>query len=178
MDENLFKGFFGEDGSASIDYATFSDALSKSGMKLADLNAGEYVSKAKYEKTLGDFTKYKADNDVSKYADYDELKAELESLRAEKAENDILQIVAKSNVDEKFSRFVASEAKALTSDDKPFEKALTEYLKENPQFLKKAQPTKTGVFKIGSNGDLESGKGGAKTTNQKMNDILRKGAKN
>lgn len=173
--EDMFKSFFGEDGSESIDYAKFTDALTKSGMKLADINKGEYVSKAKYDKTLNEYTKYKTDNDVSKYADYETVKAELETLKAEKAENEMLQIIAKKNVDEKFRRFVASETKGLVTKDKNFETVLDEYLKQNPQFVSSPQNDKTkGVFKIGSNGELEKGKsGGEKTTNQKMNNIIR-----
>lgn len=173
--EEMFKSFFGEDGTASIDYATFTDALTKSGMKLADINRGEYVAKAKYEKAVGDYAKYKADNDISRYADYDSIKEELAALKAEKAENEMLQAIAQKNVDEKFRRFVASEVKGLVTDGKKFETALDEYLKQNPQFVTNPKNERTrGVVKIGSSGDLERGKSGAeKTTNEKMNRLLR-----
>lgn len=176
--EDMFKSFFGEDGTASIDYETFNKALSASGMKLADINKGEYVSKAKYDKTVGEYNKYKTDNDVSKYADYESIKAENEQLKAEKAESEMLKVVAGKNVDEKFSRFVVSEVKGLVTDDKTFEVALGEYLKQNPQFVVNPKTEKTkGVIKIGSNGELEKGRGsGEKTTNEKMNNLIR-GAK-
>lgn len=177
MTDEMFKSFFGEDGTESIDYAKFSEALAKSGMKLADINKGEYVSKAKYDKTLGEFTKYKTDNDVSKYADYDDLKAQLETLKTEKAEAEMMKEISKAKVDEKFSKFVLSEVKPLVTDKKDFASCLKEYIEQNPQFVAEDTP-KNQVFKMRSNVSLDGGNGKEKpTTNTKMNNILRGAAK-
>lgn len=175
MDE--LKGLFGEDGTGTIDFATFCAGLEKSGIKLADINKGEYVSKAKYEKTVNDFAKYKTENSADKYADYETMKAENEALKAEKAENAMLEDVAKKSVDERFRRFVMCEAKALVTDKVDFATALDGYLKENPQYIATATaPMKgRGVVRIGTSGELEKGKGGGtKTTNEKMNTIIRR----
>lgn len=173
MTDEMFKSFFGEDGNGSIDYATFTEALNKSGMKLADINKGEYVSKAKYDKTLGEFTKYKADNDVSKYADYEELKAKVAELENEKAEAEMMKEISKAKVDEKFSKFVLSEVKPLVTDKKDFASCLKDYLEQNPQFVVDETQKKT-TFKMRSNTSLEGGNGSGKaTTDTKMNNILR-----
>lgn len=173
MADEMFKSFFGEDGTGSIDYATFNDALTKSGMKLADINKGEYVAKAKYQKALDDFTKYKAENDLSKYADYDELKAKLQALETEKAENEMLKEVSKAKVDDKFGKFVMSEVKQLVTDKKDFATCLKEYLEQNPQFVQDEDDKKS-VFKVRTNPDLQKGDGSQKSsTNTIMNKILR-----
>lgn len=165
MDE--LKELFGEE---SLDYATFEQKLGEKGIKLANLKAGGYIDKAKYDKLAGDFTKYKTDNDVSKYADYDAIKQELETLKAEKAEAELMKDVAAAKVGDKFQKFVLSEVKPLVTDKKDFKACLADYLKDNPQFLEDNQ----GVFKRGSQVILEGGAGGGdKSTNKKMNDILR-----
>lgn len=172
--EELFKGFFGEDGSASIDYSTFVEALNKSGMKLADINRGEYVAKAKYDRAVNEYTQYKAENDPSKYADYDTMKAENEQLKAEKAESAMLKVITGKNVDERFARFVMSEVRAELGEDGDFEKALDDYIKNNPQFLINPKNDKTkNVVKIGSSGELEKGSGRTQNSAEKMNKIIR-----
>lgn len=59
-------------------------------MKLADLSLGGYVDKNKFDDQVRKFNDYKAKNDVSKYADYDALKSELETLKAEKADRELI----------------------------------------------------------------------------------------
>lgn len=159
-------------GDEALNYADFSAKLSEKGIKLANIKAGGYVDKGKYDKLAGEFAKYKTDNDVSKYADYDTIKTELEQLRAEKADAELVKEVAAVNVDVKFQKFVMSEVKPLVTQQKDFKTCLAEYLKANPQFVVNTQ--RQGVFQKGSQAIFE-GKGGepAKTTNAKMNAILR-----
>ena len=168
MDE--LQEIFGE---GTLSYADFSAKLNEKGIKLANIKAGGYVDKGKYDKLAGEFAKYKTDNDVSKYADYDTIKTELEQLKAEKADAELAKEVAAANVDMKFQRFVMSEVKALVTDKKDFKTCLTEYLKENPQFVVNTQ--RQGVFQKGSQPNFDDGdKGsGASSTNKKMNEMLR-----
>ena len=167
MDE--LQELFGE---GTLSYADFSAKLNEHGIKLANIKAGGYVDKGKYDKLAGEFAKYKTDNDVSKYADYDTIKTELEQLKAEKADAELAREVAAANVDAKFQRFVMSEVKALVTDKKDFKACLTEYLKENPQFVVNSQ--RQGVFSKGSQPNFDDGaKGGVQSTNKKMNEILR-----
>ena len=171
MDE--LQELFGEE---SLSYADFTAKLNEHGIKLANIKAGGYVDKGKYDKLAGEYAKYKQENDVSKYADYDTLKAELEKLKAEKEEAEFVAKVAEAKVDAKFQKFVVAEVKPLVSDKKDFKTCLDEYLKENPQFIENVQ--RRGVIRSGSQVSLDEGSGaGAKNINQKMNDFIR-GARN
>lgn len=171
MDE--LQELFGE---GTLSYADFSAKLNEHGIKLANIKAGGYVDKGKYDKLAGEFAKYKTDNDVSKYADYDAIKMELEQLKAEKADAELAKEVAEANVDTKFQRFVVSEVKPLVTEQKDFKTCLAEYLKANPQFVVNTQ--RQGVFQKGSQPNFDDGgAGGAPSTNKKMNEILR-GARN
>lgn len=171
MDE--LQELFGEE---SLSYADFTAKLNEKGIKLANVRAGGYVDKGKYDKLAGEYAKYKQENDVSKYADYDTLKAELEKLKAEKEEAEFVAKVAEAKVDAKFQKFVVAEVKPLVSDKKDFKTCLDEYLKENPQFVENVQ--RRGVIRSGSQVSLDEGSGaGAKNINQKMNDFIR-GARN
>lgn len=159
-------------GENTLSYADFEAKLAEKGIKLANLKAGGYVDKSKYDKLAGEYAKYKTENDVSKYADYDTIKAELEQLKAEKADAELAKQVAEANIDSKFQRFVLSEVKALVTDKKDFKTCLAEYVKANPQFVVNTQ--RQGVFQKGSQPNFDDGaKGGAQSTNKKMNEILR-----
>lgn len=171
MDE--LQELFGEE---SLSYADFTAKLNEKGIKLANIKAGGYVDKGKYDKLAGEYAKYKQENDVSKYADYDTIKEELEKLKAEKEEAEYVAKVAEAKVDAKFQKFVVAEVKPLVSDKKDFKTCLDEYLKENPQFVENVQ--RRGVIRSGSQVSLDEGSGaGAKNINQKMNDFIR-GARN
>lgn len=163
-------------GDGTLSYADFSAKLNEHGIKLANIKAGGYVDKGKYDKLAGEYAKYKQENDVSKYADYDSIKTELETLKAEKADAELAKEVAAANVDAKFQRFVMSEVKPLVTEQKDFKTCLAEYLKVNPQFVVNTQ--RQGVFQKSSQPNFDdSNKGGAPSTNKKMNEILR-GARN
>lgn len=167
MDE--LKALFGDE---SLDYATFEQKLAEAkDIKLVNLKAGGYIDKAKYDKLSGDFEKYKTDNDVSKYADYDSLKSEVEQLRAEKIEAGYMSEAAAAGVDEKFREFVVSKAKTSVTKDKDFKSCLTDYLKENQQFIAQEQPTK--YFSGATSFDVSKGKPTEKTVGQKLNKKFR-----
>ncbi|MBR5202927.1 MAG: hypothetical protein IKW45_06650 [Clostridia bacterium] len=164
------KQFFGEDGNTAITYEQLSKGIAEKGIKLADLSLGEYVSKNKFDEQTRKFNDYKAKNDVSKYADYDTIKAELETLKAEKLDREMLQKLSGKKVREEFQRFVLSEIKSKVNENTPFEKAMDDYLKENAQYL--AQEEKQPFFKS-SSVPLQGGAGENKDTNQKMNALFR-----
>lgn len=167
MDE--LQELFGE---GTLSYADFSAKLNEHGIKLANIKAGGYVDKGKYDKLAGEFAKYKTENDVSKYADYDTIKTELEQLKAEKADAELAKEVEAAGIDSKFQKFVTAEVKALVTEKKDFKTCLGEYVKENPQFVVNLQ--RQNVFQKGSQANFESGeKSSASPTNKKMNEILR-----
>lgn len=149
------RSLFGEE---SLTFSQFLEKLNESGMKLVNIKAGGYVDKNKFDKLQSDFEKYKAENDVSKYADYDALKKEVETLKAEKAEVEFGAEVTAAGVDDKFKKFVLSEVKPLVTEEKDFKTALAEYVKDNAQFLKKEpNPVPNPTFKFGSQGNHEGG---------------------
>lgn len=157
------RELFGEE---SLDFATFEQKLGEKGIKLANIKAGGYVDKNKHEKLVADF---------NKFADYDDIKAENEQLKAEKIDAQYAQEIAGANVDAKFQKFVMAEVKGLVTDKKDFKACLADYLKENPQFVVNAQTRN--VFQRSSQGDMTQGSSTAKTTNQKMNELFRSSRK-
>ena len=91
-----------------------------------------YVVKRDGQKA--DFDKYKAENDISKYADYDDIVKERNLLKAEKEEAALVSEVAAAGVAEPFRKFVLSEVRGNVTEQKPFKQALEEYLKDNEQY--------------------------------------------
>lgn len=166
------KQFFGADGSEAITYDQLVKGIGEKGMKLADLSLGGYVAKDKYDDQTRKFNDYKAKNDTSKYADYDALKAEVEQLRTEKADRELVEKLSGKKVKSEFQKFVLSEIKAQVSEEKPFDKAMDEYLKANPQYLAVEEKGKPTFFKS-SSAPLDNGSGEKKNTNQKMNALFR-----
>ncbi len=174
MDE--LKAIFGDE---SIDYATFEARLAENkDVKLVDLKQGGFVEKYKFDKLSGEynkckdeFEKWKVDNDVSKYADYDSLKAEVEQLRAEKIEAGYMSEAAAQGVDEKFREFVVSKCKGGVTKEKDFKSCLSEYLKENQQFI--AQPQQPTYFRGAAAIDVSKGGASAPSIAQKLNKKFR-----
>lgn len=169
------RQFFGEDGNGSITFEELTKGIASKGMKIADLSGGAYVSREKFDKMSREFTAYKTENDTSKYADYDSIKSELEGLKAEKADRELMNKLSDKKVKPEFAKFVMSEIKANVTDKKDFDKAMEEYLKENPQYIV-VEENKPTFFKS-SSAHLDNGSGDNKGINQRMNALLR-GAKN
>ena len=165
------RQFFGEDGKGSISFEQLSQGLASKGMKLADLSLGGYVAKDKFDDQVRKFNDYKTKNDISKYADYDDMKAELEKLKNEKADNELIGKLSAKNVKPEFRKFVLSEIKGKIDDKTNFDKAMEDYLKENAQYISSEDENKK-FFKSTST-PLEGGAGETKNTNQKMNALFR-----
>lgn len=165
MEFDGLKQFFGEDGNTAITYEQLSKGISEKGIKLADLSLGGYVAKDKFDEQIR-----KSKNEMSKYADYDSLKNELETLKAEKADRELIGKLSEKKVKSEFQKFVLSEVKGKVTDKITFDKALEEYLKENSQYI--ADDEKQTFFK-NSSVPLENGSGESKNINQKMNALFR-----
>ena len=161
------RSVFGEE---SLSYDAFTQKITESGIKLANLGSGAYVGKGKYDKLQADFDKYKNENDVSKFADYESIKQELATLKAQQVESAQLVEISKAGVDEKFAKFVMSEVKGMVTDKKDFSTCLKEFLETNGQYKVVEQK---GFFTKGSTSFNLQGKEGERGVNQKMNDFLR-----
>lgn len=174
MDFDGLKQFFGEDGKTAITYEQLTQGISEKGMKLADLSLGGYIAKDKYDEQMRKFNDFKSKNDISKYADYEDVKAELAALKAEKVDRELMEKLSAKKVKPEFQKFVLSEIKGKVTEQMPFDKAMEEYLKENTQYILTDERQ---TFFKNSSVPLENGGGEIKNTNQKMNALIR-GAKN
>ena len=164
------KALFGE---SSLSYEEFSQKLGEAkDIKLANLKSGNYVDKAKYDKletSVNEWqTKYSAlEESTKEYGDlqtnYDTLKADYDALVTKQEETNKMGLISGANVNPKFAKFVYTEVQSMTSEEKDFQTALSEYLKDNKEFLNTAKGTYV---------DLEKGTI-QKTPNERMNDFIR-----
>ena len=162
------KELFG-DGALTMD--EFTAKLTEKGIKLADISKGGYIAKEKFDRQKAEFEKYKSDNDVSKYADYDEVVKERNLLRAEKEEAALAEKVKAANVSDPFRKFVLSEVRAKVTKENTFDKSLEAYLAANPQYIESQQQNP--IIRIPSQVAGDKGAGGGQTTNAIMNEKLR-----
>lgn len=167
------KSLFGEN---SLSYAEFEEKLGMAGdtIKLVNLKSGNYVDKAKYEKLEKGLNEYQnkyselqkntKDYDTLK-SSYDDITSKYNALVEKQEQAEKMVIINEANVNPKFAKFVYNEVASMTNDDKDFKTALSEYLKDNAQFLKAGQ----GTFV-----NLQNGNGGTKSDNEKFNEQLRR----
>ena len=135
------KSLFGD---GSLSYEEFEQKLGETKeIKLANLESGNYVDKDKYTR----------------------IEKKYNALLTKQDEAEKLAEIDNANVNPKFAKFVYSEVNGLVNDGKDFKTALSEYLKDNAQFLKEGQ----GTFV-----NLQNGNGGTKSDNDKFNEQLRR----
>lgn len=172
MEFEGLKQFFGEDGNTAITYEQLTKGITEKGIKLADLSLGGYIAKEKFDDQIRKFNDYKSKNDVSKYADYDDIKTELETLRNEKADRELMEKLSAKKVKPEFQKFVLAEIKGGLKEGEEFDKAMDTYLKTNSQYVAVEEKGKQPFFKS-SSAPLDNGSGESKNTNQKMNALFR-----
>lgn len=160
-------------GDGSLSYEQFAEKVEGANIKLANLGSGNYVAKKKYDDAESSAEEYrtKYDDLFAKVGDYDKMKADYEDINAkygvllaEKEQAEKMALISEANVLPKFRKFVYSEVQANTNDKTDFSTALTNYLKDNAQFVNGGK----GTFV-----DLQSGIGGQKSDNAKINEQIR-----
>ena len=161
-------------GDSSLSYEEFSQKLGEAkDIKLANLKSGNYVDKAKYDKLESSVnewqTKFSALEESTRgYGDlqttYDKLKSDYDTLIAKQEEATKMGLINSANVNPKFAKFVYTEVQSMTNDKKDFQTALTEYLRDNKEFL---------TQRTGSYVNLEKGQGIQKTEHQIINEKIR-----
>ena len=171
------KSLFGE---SALTYEEFSKKLGEvaDSIELANIKSGHFVSRTKYGEMENKMAKlqqkYNALNDSTQgygelQTSYETLKADFEALKTKQEQADKMALINGANVNPKFARFVMSEVQELVSEDKDFQTALGEYLKDNKEFLNTAK---------GSYVDLEKGVIPPQSPNEKMNSFIRGKLKN
>lgn len=156
-----------------LTYEEFEAKCKENNIKLANLESGEYVDKEKLTRTNTSLNELK-----DKYArlvedtkDYESNKKELNLLKQEKENDNLLSKIHEAKVDNKYAKFVLSEVKGKVDDNNSFDDVLKGYVKENPHFLE----TRSSVYLKGSSSpNLENANGNPQETeNEIMNNIIR-----
>ena len=169
MDEEL-KELFGEN---TLSYDDFVKAVDEKGMKLANLSAGGYVAKTKYDDDVknsiegDDGVNAKLKNITTERDDY---KSKYEALNANYSMLTATNKATGAGIKPEFAEFVASKVLKMTSDTVDFDTALKSFKAKNPQYNSET----TVIKKKNSSVDL----GGKEQTNQNetnqiMNDLIR-----
>ena len=185
MDEEL-KNLFGEN---SLSYDDFSKAIEEKGMKLANLSAGGYIAKSKYDDDLKkaknlDYKKKYEDLEASIQGDdgineklknitseRDDYKSKYEELNSKYSMLDATTKVVKAGIKPEFAKFVASEVLGQVGDTLDFDTALKAYKAKNPQFNSETAVIKR---KVGSSLKLDGRElNNENETNKIMNDLIR-----
>lgn len=179
------KEIFGEN---KLSYEDFTKEVENKGIKLANLSAGGYIAKTKYDE---DIKKAKNLDYKQKYEDLnksiqgddginvklknlenekDDYKSKYEQLNKTYSMLDAENKVKDAKIKPEFAKFVANEVLGQVSDTLDFDTALKTYKAKNPQFNSET----TVVKKVGSQLDL-SGKEAKpeNETNNIMNDLIR-----
>ena len=185
MEEEL-RELFGEN---SLSYDDFSKAVEGKGMKLANLSAGGYIAKSKYDDDVKkaknlDYKKKYEDLEASIQGD-DGINAKLKSITTERddykskyedlnSKYSILEATTKvtnAGIKPEFAKFVASEVLGQVSDTLDFDTALKAYKAKNPQYNSETTITRK---KVGSSLGLDGKESNNQNeTNQIMNDLIR-----
>lgn len=166
------KSLFGE---GSLSYEEFSQKLGEASdtIELANVKAGNYVSRTKYGEIEKKMTKlqekYNALNENSQgydelKASYDDITTKYNTLLAKQDETEKMGMINSANVNPKFAKFVYTEVLSQVDDKKDFQTALNEYLKDNKEFLNISKGTYV---------DLEKGTI-QKNPNEIMNNLIRR----
>lgn len=178
------KELFGED---ALSYDAFTKAIEDNGIKLANLSAGGYIAKSKYDddvkkaKNLDYKKKFEdlqasieGDDGVNAKlknitAERDDYKAKYETLNKDYSMLNAVSKVTNAGIKTEFARFVANEVLNLTSETVDFDTALKSYKAKNPQYN-----SETTVVKKGSSVNLSNGtQTNQNEINQIMNNLIR-----
>lgn len=185
MEEEL-KELFGEN---TLSYEDFSKAIEEKGMKLANLSAGGYIAKTKYDDDVKkaknlDYKKKYEDLEASIQGDdginaklknitteRDDYKSKYEELNTKYAMLDATTKAVNAGIKPEFAKFVASEVLGQVSETIDFDTALKAYKAKNPQFNSETTVIRK---KVGSSLGLDGkGTNNQNETNQIMNDLIR-----
>lgn len=174
--EEITDSLFGE--SDALTRAAFVERVNQSGLKLADLSGGDFVTVGKYNDHVAKYNKLQKDYDelrasgipdkealATLTAERDKYKSQYEESHAELERASHVKILQDMKVDPRFSSFVEHEVAKNVTDTVDFKTAAAGYLKKNEQYVvKDGKPS--GLV-------LEGGKPESKSLFGDLNDFLR-----
>lgn len=185
MEDDL-KELFGEN---SLSYDDFSKAIEEKGMKLANLSAGGYIAKSKYDDDMKkaknlDYKKKYEDLEASIQGDdginaklknitteRDDYKSKYEDLNSKYSMLEATTKVTSAGIKPEFAEFVASKVLKEVTDTIDFETALKSFKAKNPQFNTETTIVKR---KVGSSLSLDGKEQtNQEETNKTMNELIR-----
>lgn len=154
-----------------LSYEQLEQKLNEKGIKLANIKNGGYINKEKFDKQLNNYNELKSlyDKLIEETKDFKNITEELSKLKAEKNDLTMLNLIENKNVDKKFAKFILNEIKGNLAENEKFEDKLTEYLKDNQQFLNNNK----GMILSSATLNMEDNSQVAKTEDEKMNNIFR-----
>ncbi len=174
--EEIANSLFGENESLTRD--AFIESVNQSGLKLADLSEGGFVTVGKYNDHMAKYNKLQEDYEALRAsgipdkkaletltAERDKYKSQYEESHAELEKAAHIKVLQELKVDPRFSSFVEHEAAKDVTDTVDFKTAAAGYLKKNEQYVvKDGKPS--GLV-------LEGGKPESKSLFGDLNDFLR-----
>jgi len=166
------KSLFGDE---ALNYDAFEKKLAEAGdtIKLANLATHGYVERDIYEKQKAKLEEYKSklkdyetsENDITSLrADYEDISTKYKDLLAKQDLAEKMSIIKDANVAKEFADYVYTKVSAQVTEEKDFQKALSEFLKDNSQYLNASK----GTFV-----DLQNGDTAPKSGNDLMNKLIR-----
>ena len=139
--------------------------------KYVDLSSGKYVDKSKHDRVEQELASLKEST-----KDYETLKTENETFKAEKADATLKETLVKYGVDPESFRYVKGDITekvlVLENDEAKDKKAVEDYLKSHPQFAKQPEKVAKGNRVITTK--VENQDNPAGNINQTINDNFRK----
>lgn len=172
----MLKELLGDAYKEGMTLAEVETALS--GKKLVDLSTGNYVAKEKYDRLNTEHSDLKTQFDEYKKgtSDFETIKQEYDTLKAEKADNDLRDRLVALGVNPKSFKYVKSDindkALVLGEDEKANKSAVEKYLKENPQFANKPSNDRVIITHDNHNNENQGNKGGS-AGNTVVNEAIR-----
>ena len=145
------------DDGETMDKDTFIKKVNGSGLKIADLSDGDFVTKQKYEDHVAKMKKIQADYDALKAnpsdseqykaleKERDEWKAKFEDSNNKVLKSEHRNILKTNKVKDEFSDFVDSEIAKNVSETVDYETAAKKYIADHQQYIVKDEPQSSGL---------------------------------
>ena len=163
--EEIIDSLYGD--TETMTKAELTAAVNSSGMKIADLSDGDFVTKQKYDDHVAKTKKLQADYDALKanpseseqykalLADRDDWKGKYETQNAELTRSRQKDYLSSQKVRPEFSDFLLSEINKNVSDTVDFETAAKKYIADHSQYIEQ-EPANPSGFRLGGDNNKKA----------------------